>query len=479
VTRDGRLAIAPAAHHLPRFAAGKPDDSTFTMSINPRLLRLSLFQFGLGFSVVVFTGTLNRVLITEEDIPATVVGWLLSLSLFVAPIRVLLGERSDRKKQKFGYRRLPYVWIGSMMVFSGLSAAPFCLIFLSKSSEIGQGTTPFALGVLFSTIIFLVYAIGMHIAQTGYLALVTDVIPKRDRHNAVAFLWIALIVGQIVSALIIGWYLADYKPVKLIEVMQSSSLVFVILAVAAIWKQDVAGMFEGSEDTTVSRLRNVLSTPRNKLFFLIVFVGTFAITGQDVLLEPYGGQILGMSVNETTRLTAVLGGGMLLAMIFAARAHRRFATPLHMAVLACGVGVIGFGLIIGTSLHQSVPLFATGAGVIGVANGLFLISTLSIVMALAETDTAGLYVGLWGLVQTTATGIGTLIGGLTRDTAMRASQSLMTGYTTFYSVELVLTIVTAVLLIVMLRMRSTSQDLFQPQPQNQSVFVGLTDIPGG
>jgi MFS transporter, BCD family, chlorophyll transporter len=175
----------------------------------------------------------------------------------------------------------------------------------------------------------------------------------------------------------------------------------------------------------------------------------------------------------------VLGGGMLLAMIFAARAHRRFATPLHMAVLACGVGVIGFGLIIGTSLHQSVPLFATGAGVIGVANGLFLISTLSIVMALAETDTAGLYVGLWGLVQTTATGIGTLIGGLTRDTAMRASQSLMTGYTTFYSVELVLTIVTAVLLIVMLRMRSTSQDLFQPQPQNQSVFVGLTDIPGG
>jgi len=449
------------------------------MTVNPRLLRLSLFQFGLGFSVVVFTGTLNRVLITEEGVPATVVGWLLSLSLFVAPIRVLLGARSDTTKRKFGYRRFPYIWFGTMMVFSGLSAAPFALLFLSRTSTIGQTSTPFALGMLFSTFIFLIYAIGVHIAQTGYLALVTDIIPRNDRHNAVAFLWVALIIGQIASSLVIGWWLEEYSPFKLVQVLQSSSVIFVLLAIAAIWKQDPAGMIDGSDESNATRLRAVLADGRNRLFFAVVFLGTFAITGQDVLLEPYGGQVLGMSVNETTRLTAVLGVGMLAAMLAAMAAHRRLASPLVLSLAACIAGLIGFGLIISTGLHRSAPIFAVGAGIIGFANGLFLIGTLSIVMALADTQTAGLYVGLWGLVQTTATGIGTLIGGLTRDAAMRASASVTTGYTTFYSIELVLTVITAALLLVMLRRRTVSFEDARARQQHSSVFVGLTDIPGG
>jgi len=446
------------------------------MTVNPRLLRLSLFQFGLGFSVVVFTGTLNRVLITEEGVPATVVGWLLSLSLFVAPIRVLLGARSDTTKRKFGYRRFPYIWFGTMMVFSGLSAAPFALLFLSRTSTIGQTSTPFALGMLFSTFIFLIYAIGVHIAQTGYLALVTDIIPRNDRHNAVAFLWVALIIGQIASSLVIGWWLEEYSPFKLVQVLQSSSVIFVLLAIAAIWKQDPAGMIDGSDESNATRLRAVLADGRNRLFFAVVFLGTFAITGQDVLLEPYGGQVLGMSVNETTRLTA--GVGMLVAMLVAMATHRRFKSPLYMALLACVAGFLGFGLVIATSLHRSVGIFGAGASIIGFANGLFLIATSSIVMSLAEVQTAGLYVGLWGLVQTTASGIGTLIGGLTRDAAMRASANVATGYTTFYSIELVLTVVTAALLLVMLRRRTVSDEARERQ-QHESVFVGLTDIPGG
>lgn len=448
------------------------------MNYRARLLRLSLFQFGLGFSVVVFTGTLNRVLIAEEGIPATVVGWLLSLSLFVAPIRVLLGARSDGQRKSFGYRRLPYVWYGSMMVFAGLSAAPFSLLFWSKSSQIGAGTTPFWIGLVFSTFIFLVYAIGVHIAQTGYLALVTDVIPRNDRHNAVAFLWIALIVGQIVSSLVIGWYLQDYRPYKLIQVMQTSSLVFVVLAVTAIWKQDRAQTLDGDAETELSKVRAVLANSRNRLFFLIIFVGTFAITGQDVLLEPYGAQVLNMSVTQTTQLTALLGLGMLSAMLIASRVHRRFSTPLMLAMIGCVIGAAGMLLIISTSSTRSVPTFAAGTFTVGLASGLFLISTLSIVMGLAEVKTAGLYVGLWGLVQTTAVGIGTLIGGLTRDAAVRASSNIVFGYTAFYGIELVLLIVTLGLLWMMLRRRRSDAAL-QPIPQRDSVFAGLTDIPGG
>jgi BCD family chlorophyll transporter-like MFS transporter len=449
------------------------------MKISLKLLRLSLFQFGLGFSTVVFSGTLNRVLINEEGIPATIVGWLLSLSLFVAPIRVLMGARSDNKQQRQGYRRLPYVWYGSTLVFGGLSAAPFSLMFLSKSSVIAQQMMPFAVGVALSTVIFLIYAVGVHVAQTGYLALVTDVIPRRDRHNAVAFLWIALILGQIVSAFVISVWLRDYTPAKLVSIMQSSSMIFAILAGIAIFGQDKFGVIEGAEEASLPRIRAVLSTARNRLFFGMVFVGTFAITGQDVLLEPYGAQVLRMNVTETTRLTMLLGGGMLLAMLLAAWLHKRIFSPLTLALAACFVGMLGFGLVIGTASLQSTAAFALGASVIGLANGLFLIATLSIVVALADTETAGLYVGIWGLVQTMATGIGTLIGGLMRDVAARASGSVAAGYLTFYSIELVLCAVTALMLLVLLRVQFGSKPLLESRARAGSVFAGLTDIPGG
>src|SRR6476619_3636654 len=141
--------------------------------INKRLLRLSLFQLGLGFSVVIFNVALNRVLIADEGVPAGVVGWLLSLGLFVAPVRALMGIRSDREKKTYGYRRLPYAWYGTMMIFCALSVAPFSLLLLSKASQLNS-EVPFPIALFFCTLIFLLYALGMHVGQTGYLALVTD-----------------------------------------------------------------------------------------------------------------------------------------------------------------------------------------------------------------------------------------------------------------------------------------------------------------
>jgi BCD family chlorophyll transporter-like MFS transporter len=347
-------------------------------------------------------------------------------------------------------------------------------MFLSKAMEIGPGTWQFAAGMAISTFIFLVYAVGVHVAQTGYLALATDLVPQRDRHSAVALLWVALIVGQIISALIISWYLIDYTPVRLIQIMQTASVIFLALAIVSIYGQDPFGKIEGNEEASLPRIRAVLSQRRNQIFFAIVFLGTLAINGQDVLLEPYGGQVLGMSVHETTRLSALLGGGMLLAMALATWLYRRLASPLYLALLAMAVSLLGFTCIIGASAWNSVQALSAGAAVLGLANGLFLISTLSIVLTMADKNTAGLYVGVWGLVQTTAIGVGTLVGGLTRDAAMRASDNVSTGYTTFYSLELALAVLTGVLLLVLLRASVPAR-----QPQHSSVFAGLSDIPGG
>ena len=443
--------------------------------INKNLLRLSLFQFGLGFSVVVFNGALNRVLIAEEGIPAGVVGWLLSLGLFVAPVRALMGIRSDGEQKSYGYRRLPYVWIGSMMIFASLSSAPFALLLLGKASVTGSNVPfPVAFGVC--TLIFMVYALGSHVGQTGYLAMVTDLTPKHERSRAVTFLWMALIIGQILSALIISFWLQDYNGTKLIQVMQTSSLVFVVLAVVAIYKQDKPVEFEPEVDDFSSKIWDVLSENKMKLFFAIVFFGTLGLTAQDILLEPYGGQVLSMSVSQTSLLTALWGVGMLIAMAIAWRVVPKLDSPLPVALAGCVIGLIGFALIVFAGADKSIAIFASGACVIGVANGLFLISTLAIVMSLADTKTAGLYVGMWGLVQTSAAGLGALAGSNLRDIIARTTGNLTQGYTSIYMIEMVLIGLALVLLVVMPREAFALHD--KAREKGSSAFAGLTDIPG-
>lgn len=441
------------------------------IAINKRLLRLSLFQLGLGFSIVVFNGALNRVLIAEEGIPAGIVGWLLSLGLFVAPVRALMGFRSDKEKRTFGYRRLPYAWYGMMFIFCALSAAPFSLLLLSKASQLNS-EVPFSVAIFFCTLIFLLYAVGLHVGQTGYLALVTDLTPKHERSRAVAFLWVALIIGQIISAFAIGFFLQDFHPMKLIQVMQSASVIFLVLAVAAIWKQDRPVELEDDVDDFSSTIWSVLSTGKMRLFFAILFFGTLGLTAQDVLLEPYGGQVLGMSVAETTRLTAVWGVGMLIAMLIARQVIPRLDSPLPVALAGCLVGLVGFALITTASVNKSVVMFAGGAGVIGIASGLFLISTLSLIVNLADTKTAGMYVGMWGLVQTAAAGMGALAGSNLRDIVSRTTGNLAQGYTTVYTVEMALIGVALVLLILMPR------EAFATGVKGRSAFAGLTDVPG-
>ena len=51
----------------------------------------------------------------------------------------------------------------------------------------------------------------------------------------------------------------------------------------------------------------------------VVALGTAAFSMQDVLLEPYGGQVLGLSVSSTTLLTALWSFGAIGGFAFAAR----------------------------------------------------------------------------------------------------------------------------------------------------------------
>ncbi|MEL7149075.1 MAG: PucC family protein, partial [Pseudomonadota bacterium] len=79
-----------------------------------QLLRLSLFQVSVGMASVMLLGTLNRVMIVELSVPAMIVAVMIALPVLVAPFRAFLGFRSDTYRSAIGWKRVPYLWFGSL-----------------------------------------------------------------------------------------------------------------------------------------------------------------------------------------------------------------------------------------------------------------------------------------------------------------------------------------------------------------------------
>jgi BCD family chlorophyll transporter-like MFS transporter len=95
-------------------------------------------------------------------------------------------------------------------------------------------------------------------------------------------------------------------------------------------------------------------------------------------------------------------------------------------------------------------MFVLGVFLIGLGGGLFAHGTLTASMNLAPPDQTGLAMGAWGAVQATASGLGMALGGLLRDGVAQWSNSV-TGYSTVYSIEIVMLILTLMAMKPLLR----------------------------
>jgi len=414
-----------------------------------RLLRLSLFQITAGMSIVLLTGTLNRVMILELGMSAWLVATMAALPLVFAPFRALIGFRSDTHRSFLGWRRVPYIWFGTLIQFGGLAIMPFALIVLS-----GDTHGPIWIGTAGAALAFLMTGAGLHTAQTAGLALAGDLAPEDSRPRVVALLYVMLLLGMVVSALLFGWLLADFTPLKLIRVIQGAALLTMVLNCIALWKQEPRNPERTNLDTPRPPFRDAWrelirrrGTPR---FLLAVGLGTAAFSMQDILLEPYGGEVLGLSVSETTVLTALLAGGALAAFAVAARLLSRGVDDHRLAAIGLLTGIAAFTAIILAAPMHSELLFRIGTAFIGFGGGLFAVSTLTAAMGMTGGG-SGLVLGAWSAVQATAAGIGIGIGGVLRDVVDGlAVQGLFgptltgpaTAYGVVYQIEIVLLFVT-------------------------------------
>ena len=198
-----------------------------------RLLRLSLFQVTVGMAAALLIGTLNRVMIVELGVSAWLVALMVALPLAFAPFRALVGFRSDTHRSWLGWKRVPYIWIGTLMQFGGLAIMPFALILLS-----GDSRAPAWVGHASAALAFLLTGAGMHTVQTAGLALATDQATEANRPGIVALMQVMLLVGMVVSGLAFGALLADFSQLRLIKVVQGCAVITMVLNLYALWKQE-------------------------------------------------------------------------------------------------------------------------------------------------------------------------------------------------------------------------------------------------
>lgn len=409
-----------------------------------QLLRLSLFQFSVGMAAVLLNGTLNRVMIVELGVPTFLVALLIAVPLLVAPFRALIGHRSDRHKSALGWRRVPFIWFGTMMQFGGLAIMPFALLLLSREAD-------FTLGLVSTTAAFLLTGAGFHITQTAGLALATDLAPEDKRPRAVALLYVMLLVGMMFSAFVIGGLLMDFSPTRLVQVIQGAAVVTFILNLTALWKQEarqIGGTKNQPDAPTFSQLwHSFVKDGRNARLLTAIGIGAAGFSMQDALLEPYGGEVLGLSVGATTSLTGAWALGSLAGFVLSGRSLSRGGDPLRIAGAGLVMGIMAFLLVIFAAPFGSPEMLFVGASAIGLGLGLFSVGTLIEAMALAKSSTAGLALGAWGAVQATCAGAGIAFGGLIRDImswlAADGSMSAVlatraTGYGAVYILEILL-----------------------------------------
>lgn len=445
-----------------------------------RLLRLSLFQVSVGIALALLNGTLNRVMIVELNVPAWLVSMMIALPLLFAPFRAFMGYHSDQHRSVLGWRRVPYIWFGTLMQYGGLAIMPFALLVLS-----GEGRGPAEVGQIGAALAFLLVGAGLHSTQTAGLALATDLAPDQTRPRVVALMYVMLLVGMVGGSVVFGWLLSgEFSPLRLIQTIQGAAVATLLLNVIALWKQEPRDLVRLSQpkDDTRFRIawRNFTAPSSTKRLLATVGFGTAAFSMQDVLLEPYGGQILNMQVGATSQLTALSAGGALVAFGLAARALKRGALPLRVAAAGALVGVFAFAAVVFAEPLSSPWLFRVGALLIGFGGGLFSVGTLLAAMALRKSDN-GLALGAWGAVQATAAGLAIALGGafcnVIGDLAVRgemgpALASPATGYLFVYHFEIALLFAALIAVGPLTRRRPRSSDAAQ------DARLGLAELPG-
>ena len=428
-------------------------------------IQLGLIHVAVAMTLVPINSTLNRVMIKELAISATLVAILASLPYLFAPIQVAIGSFSDRHPL-LGYRRTPYIVLGLLLCVLGVVVSPQAAFLISENFLAGVG-----LGVL----AFGAWGMGFNLATVSYLSLASEISGERGRSKTIAVMWFMMIVSIIVTAIALSQMVDPYSPQVLVQafwVVGLAALALGLIGVLGLEKRFKAGDAPASEEYPWSTLLSaVLSNKQATAFFWYLTILLAAILGQDILLEPFGGEAFGLSVRQTTRITSIWGVCVLAALLVAGALEGRLAKK-RIAALGGWSALAGFVLIAWSGVLVNAAVFYGGVVLLGLGTGLATVSNLGLMLDMTTADKVGLFIGVWGMSNAISRLLGSVTGGLVRDVATRLTGDALMGYVIVFGIE------AGMLLLSLFMLRGIDVGAFKQQAGQEPTLLERVAISG-
>ena len=433
------------------------------------IVRLGLVQASLGAIVVLMTSTLNRIMVVELMLPALLPGALVALHYLVQVSRPRMGHGSDQ-----GSRRTPWIIGGMALLAAGAISATLATVLMNESP---------VTGTLLATVGFVMIGLGVGAAGTSLLVLLAMRVDGERRAAAATTVWVMMIVGFAVTAGTAGKLLDPYSATRLLAVTLTVCAIALAVTLIALFRLetepgDAPPVIEPSRIVPFRMaLSEVWKEDAARQFTVFIFISMLAYSAQDLILEPFAGSVFGFTPGESTSLSGVQHGGVLLGMLLVAFVGSRFARGRAGSLrLWCVGGCLASaaalaGLAIAGHMGAPWPLKAN-VFLMGVANGAFSIAAIGQMMRLATQGRAareGVRMGLWGAAQAIAFGFGGLIGTAASDLAHWLIADSGIAYGSVFAAEALLFVASA-LLASRIQMGGTAPAANDAQQMAQPLF---------
>jgi BCD family chlorophyll transporter-like MFS transporter len=404
-----------------------------------RNIKIGTFHIGSSLADILASGVWNRIMIKELGFAATPIALLLALRYFLAPLSVWVGRRSDMTNWR-GYRRLPYVWGGRLVmalsyVLLGVATLElagsytpwtrdFSFDLMNITVTTNQGSVLGWLGVVTALVMF---SVGSTFSSTTFLSLVHDRTPAHQRTRAISVIWFFLILGFAVAGVLYSRLLPEYSRDGFLALMLIAPSVMMGLWVFSLIGEEVPikrRAERSAEQPTESfwqTMKQVWASRQTRLFFLFLALTNGLFYTQDVVLEPFAGQVFGMPLSTTNRFSAYWGSMTLIAIVLSLIVARRFPQRVNnMTLSRWGVILLvaTFTMFTFCAMLQIRPLVTIGLVTMGLGLGMWTVGTLGLMMAMTRAWGAGLYLALWTVASTLARGSGVALGGVIFDVAL-------------------------------------------------------------
>jgi BCD family chlorophyll transporter-like MFS transporter len=404
-----------------------------------RNLKIALFHLGSGMADILATGTWNRIMISDLGFSATPIGLLLSLRYFLAPLGVWAGRMSDRRAVA-GYRRLFWVWSGRLLMVVSMLALGLATASLARGAEANTWMWTVI------SVSLLLFSLGYALSGGTFLALVYDRAPEHQRGRAVGIVWTFLLLGFTVGGVLFAILLPkgeestarlDFTPETLQTLFVVAALVMGTLWFVSLFgeeKRNVAVASSQEQRETSSSLRADLrlawSNRQTRYFFWYLALSMLFAFSQDLILEPFAGDVFGMEARVTTRFAMYWGSMSILGTVVFLWLSRRYKRLNNTLMSYIGVGLLALTFaVFGLSALAGIRALVTpGLILLGLGLGVWNVGTLGLMMDMSPFGRAGTFLGFWTMVVTFARGLGVSGGGVIRDVGLQLTGNLSLSY---------------------------------------------------